>query len=230
MINIDKLYLDTLKHVLTDYHREPTPARYCGEDWPLHAETMVGIRRLDNIRQLINTIVDDEIEGDVLEAGVWRGGASIFIKANLMVRNSGKRLFVCDSFEGLPRPKLIFDYGDTHHKIKYLKVSQELVENNFMRFGLLDERVIFVKGWFEDTMPHMRSNKFSLIRLDGDMYQSTLDVLNNIYDSVTPGGFIIIDDYALKNCRLAVSHFRQSRNISDTIHPIDNIGVYWRKS
>ncbi|MED1640934.1 TylF/MycF/NovP-related O-methyltransferase, partial [Bacillus thuringiensis] len=70
----------------------------------------------------------------------------------------------------------------------------------------------------------------AIARLDGDMYESTMDSLTNLYDKVSPGGFIIIDDYSLYTCKMAVTDFRRDRNITDPLQPIDQCSVFWRKS
>jgi O-methyltransferase len=251
MNRIEKLYLQTLKYNLIDLYRcngyqhkkifsfgpyqftRVTKLnmlkRVLGEDWPDQAESMIGLKRMDNIQHCIDTVISEEIPGDLLEAGVWRGGASIFMAANLLVRNSDKRLFVCDSFSGLPRPSSIYDIGDVHYKHNILSVSKDEVIENFVKYGLLSYKINFIEGWFKDTMPKMRDHTFSLLRLDGDMYESTRDVLENIYDRLAPGGFIIIDDFGLAPCRSAVKMFRMARNIDEPMITIDNTGVYWRK-
>lgn len=250
-MELNELYLQTLKNTLIDLHRcngywyKPLvkfrtfqlvkvrkinqQKRINGEDWPMNAESMIGLKRMNNIEYLIQKIIDNKIPGDLLEAGVWKGGASIFMKANLLVHGSNKELYVCDSFEGLPKPSLEEDAGDIHHTLKFLAVSRDEVVENFARYGLLDNKIHFVKGWFKDTMPQLKENRFSLIRADGDMYESTMPVLN-LYDSLSPGGYIIIDDYALSNCKQAVHDFREQNNITDRIIHIDNMSVYWQKT
>ncbi|TMI72178.1 MAG: macrocin O-methyltransferase [Bacteroidetes bacterium] len=222
--------INRLNYDLVQVRKFDLRKRINGEDWPENAESMIGLKRMNNIQYCIEQIVKDNIEGDLIETGVWRGGASIFMKANLLVQGSQKRIFVCDSFEGLPRPTHKEDKGDihyTHHQ--YLAVAQEQVAKNFQKYGLLDDNIIFKKGWFKDTMPSLRAEKFSLIRLDGDMYESTMDVLQNIYDNLSVGGYVIVDDWALPGCQKAVTDFRAERNLTEKLVTIDNIAVYWRK-
>ena len=85
------------------------------------------------------------------------------------------------------------------------------VRRNFERYGLLDDQVVFLKGWFKDTLPKADIGALSILRLDGDMYQSTMDALNALYPRVSPGGYCIIDDYALPNCQKAVDEFRETQ-------------------
>ncbi len=207
--------------------------RETGQIWPMQADTMIGMRRLENIRQCVETVLADNVPGDLIETGVWRGGASIFMKAVLEAHGAtGRRLFVADSFQGLPPPELERfpqDRGDKLHKFDFLAVSQEQVEENFRKYGLLDESVVFLKGWFKDTLPAAPIERLALIRLDGDMYSSTMDALGALYPKLSPGGFCIIDDYNLKTCREATVDYRRSNGITSPIQAIDGQGVFWRK-
>ena len=101
---------------------------------------------------------------------------------------------------------------------------------NFESYGLLNDNVIFIKGFFEDSLPKANIGKLAILRLDGDMYSSTIQVLEQLYDNVQIGGYIIIDDYALQGCKIAVNDFRQSRKITDEIIEIDYTGIFWKKT
>ena len=201
-----------------------------GLDWPPTAETMIGHLRLDNLQELAATIMRDGIPGDFIETGVWRGGACIFMRA-LVESDPDRRVWVCDSFEGLPPPDPIrypVDEGDRHHTFRALAVSLDEVQENFRRYDLLDERVVFLKGWFRDTLPGP-VGQLALLRLDGDMYGSTIEVLLALYDHVSPGGFIVVDDYSLTGARTATDDFRRDRAIRAPLERIDHTGVFWRK-
>lgn len=210
--------------------------REYGNDWPLGAHTMVGTRRLDNVQFCVEDILKNNIEGDLIEAGVWRGGASIFMKAILKAYGDNERIvWVADSFKGLPPPnteKYPQDKGDIFYKVDFLSVSLEEVKDNFKSYNLLDNRVKFLVGWFKDTLPKAPMKKLSLVRCDGDMYESTVDILTNLYDKLSVGGYIIIDDYYFINsCKEAVDDFRKINNIKDKIYDITDIrgGIYWKK-
>ena len=205
-----------------------------GRDWPAEAETMVGLRRLDNVQACVEQALDDGVPGDLLEAGVWRGGASILMRAVLAARGvTDRRVWVADSFEGLPPPdpdRYPADAGDRHWTRTELAASLEQVRRNFARYGMLDEQVRFLKGWFEDTLPDAPVEQLAVLRADGDMYGSTMDILRSLEPRVAPGGFVIIDDYgAIEQCRLAVEDYRRERGITDPILEVDWTGVYWRK-
>ena len=215
--------------------RDIDPARRNeGKDWPSVAFTMVGIKRLDNIQSCVERVIEEEVPGDLVEAGVWRGGASMFMRAILKAYGISDRVvWAADSFKGLPRAErgVVADRGDVHHAKAYLRVSLEEVRSNFARLDLLDDQVRFLMGWFEDTLPNAGIDRIAVLRADGDMYKSTMDILGSLYDKVSPGGFVIIDDYgALRQCRRAVHDFREANGITEEIVPIDWTGVYWRRA
>ncbi len=189
--------------------------------FPVLAHTMVSDARLLNIKNACETVDREGIPGDAVEAGVWRGGASIFMRACL---DKKRKVYLCDSFEGLP-----FDPDEPEYvQIDFLKVSVDEVKNNFEKYDQL-ENVEFVKGWFSDTLHRLPAREFSIIRLDGDMYSSTMDALNALYAKLSAGGFCIIDDYSLPPCAKAVDEFRQKHQVTAPIIPIDKDAVYWRK-
>jgi O-methyltransferase len=103
------------------------------------------------------------------------------------------------------------------------------VESHFERYGLLDNKVVFLKGWFRDTLPSAPIEKLAVLRLDGDMYGSTIDALTNLYPKLSKGGFCIVDDYALDGCRRAVDEYRTEHGIDAEMRAIDWTGRYWRK-
>ena len=206
--------------------------RELGQDWPVAGETMIGLRRLEQLQEAMETVLKEGIPGDLLEAGVWRGGAAILMQAVLAVNDACDRhIWVCDSFQGLPPPdpKNPADTGDRHHTLAFLAVSQEQVRSNFDKYGLLGPNVRFIEGFFENTLPGLSVERLALLRLDGDMYGSTICILESLYDKVSPGGFVIVDDFNLSNCVRAVSDFREQRQITEQVIDIDGSGVYWRK-
>jgi O-methyltransferase len=209
-------------------------AREHGLDWPAEAETMIGLRRLENIRFCVEDVLRRSVPGDLIETGVWRGGACIFMRAVLKAHGVVDRtVWLADSFQGLPKPdpRYVKDIGDVHHTATQLRVSRSQVEDNFRRYGLLDEQVRFLAGWFADTLPGAPIERLAVLRLDGDMYGSTIEALDNLYDKLSLGGYVIVDDYVLKGCRAAIDDFRRDRGISDELTVIDRSGaVYWQKS
>jgi hypothetical protein len=205
-----------------------------GMDWPAHAHTMVGLERLKNLRRLVGRALDDQTPGDLLEAGVWRGGASIYMRALLAVRGvTDRRVWVVDSFAGLPPPDEAAypaDRGDRLHEIGYLAVPLEEVQRNFHKYGMLDSQVEFVPGWFKDTLPSIDVAQLAILRIDGDMYESTMQCLQSLYRRVAVGGFVVIDDFALPTCRQAVEDYRDTHGILDPLTDIDGMAVFWQRS
>jgi len=206
-----------------------------GRDWPADAETMIGLRRLDNLEATIVDAVRRSVPGDLVETGVWRGGAAIFMRGVLRaLGDTARRVWACDSFAGLPPPdagRYPKDAGDPHHTFSHLVVSLDQVRANFARYGLLDDQVRFLPGWFRDTLPHAPIEDIAVLRLDGDMYESTMQALESLYPRLSPGGYLIVDDYgAVPACREAVEDYRREHGIDDQVHTIDWTGVYWRRT
>jgi O-methyltransferase len=204
-----------------------------GSDWPDDAVTMIGLKRMNNLHQMLDHVRINNIEGNLMETGVWKGGATIFMKLYCDIYKIDKKVFVCDSFAGLPKPSGKFkqDDGDTHYMIPQLSISLEQVQNNFNIFKCLDEKVIFIKGFFGETLPNNELvDKLAILRMDGDMYESTYDVFYSCYDKLVDNGVCIIDDFCLPGARECTHDFRESRNIHDTLVTIDNCGVYWIKN
>lgn len=208
--------------------------RKAGNDWPPHAETMVGRARLDNVLDCAATALADRVPGDFVETGVWRGGTSIFLRAILEVLggpdDGDRRVWACDSFRGLPEATLDIDVPMKFHTYDALAVGVDAVRAAFERYGLLDDRVEFVEGWFCDTLPGLPVDAIAVLRLDGDMYESTMDALTALEPKVSPGGFVIIDDYGgIEACRTAVGDYRESAGIDAPIETVDWTGAWWRK-
>ncbi len=203
-----------------------------GHNWPSYADTMIGLWRLDSLQECIESVLADKVPGDLIETGVWRGGACIFMRGVLRAHGiDDRRVYVADSFQGLPAPdseKYPHDAGDIHHFHRFLAVSEEQVRRNFERYGLLDDQVVFLKGWFKDTLPKAVITTLSILRLDGDMYESTMDALTALYPKLSRGGYCIIDDYILPNCRKAVDDYRGRQGIKAPIIDIDKTACYWR--
>ncbi len=212
-----------------------TAQRVEGTEWPGRAMSMMGIPRMDNLQKCVETVLKDRVPGDLIETGVWRGGGTVMMRAILKAYgDTERRVWVADSFQGLPRPNADLyptDRGDDLYSFEALAVSQAQVEEHFRRFGLLDDQVRFLKGWFKDTLPTAPISRLAVMRLDGDMYESTMDALKALYPKLSSGGFCIIDDYGgIQACKQAVTDYRASHSIAEPIQQIDWTGVYWRKA
>jgi O-methyltransferase len=209
--------------------------RESGLDHPPFAHTMIGLKRLGNLQFCIEDALANQVPGDFIETGVWRGGASIFMRAVLKAHGvTDRTVWLADSFEGLPPPdagKYPLDAGIDLHTWEFLAVSLEQVKANFDLYGLLDGQVRFLKGWFRDSLPEAPIDRLAVVRLDGDLYESTMDGLVNLYPKLSVGGYLIVDDYGLISaCRQAVHDFRHKHQIKDRVIEIDGVGVYWQRS
>jgi O-methyltransferase len=228
------IYEDMPLAVLGQEHYDPQLREY-GWDWPSKAHTMIGLKRLANVRLLAEDVLGNRIAGDFMETGVWRGGACIMMRAVMAAyAQSDRRVWLADSFEGLPPPSPEMypaDADEKFHEFKELSVSMEQVQDNFRKYGLLDDQVRFLKGWFKDTLPKAPVESLALLRLDGDLYESTIIPLDALYDKVACGGYVIVDDYhVVKGCQQAVHDFWTKRNINPDIVEIDGVGIYWKKT
>jgi hypothetical protein len=197
--------------------------------------TMIGLFRLRNIERCAEQVLAEGIPGDFLEAGVCKGGATIFMRALQIAHGAAERkTFVVDSFTGLPPSDQARDktYGLELDETRFpsLACGESAVRDHFSRYGLLDRNVEFVSGWLAESLPAAPIGPLALLRIDVDLYSSTLDCLDLLYDKVVDGGFVIVDDYlALKPCRDAVDEFRERRGLPEPIRWIDRSGIYWRK-
>lgn len=210
-------------------------ARAEGRDWPVGAETMIGLRRLDNLEHCVRGVVAGDVPGDLIETGVWRGGASIFMRAVLKALGDTTRtVWAADSFRGLPRPNAAAypaDEGESSWRRYELAVGLETVKANFAKYGLLDDQVRFLAGWFSDTLPTAPIERLAVLRLDGDLYESTIVALRALYPKLSRGGYVIVDDWgAVPACKQAVADYRAEAGIDEPIHEIDWTGVYWQRS
>jgi len=213
--------------------------RQWGEDWTYLGLTMTGCDRVQNVQDLISDIIKKNVSGGYMETGVWRGGSSIFARAVMRAYGEGNRkLFVCDSFAGLPPGERQLDSRDKGwDKTSYLEVGVDTVVDNFRRLSLLDHNVIFAQGFFNVSMPRLRYHvdQLAILRMDGDMYESTVDVLYHMYDKLELNGYVIVDDWIQNHgedfpSKTAVEDFWAVHGLKPNIFEIDGCSVYWKKT
>jgi O-methyltransferase len=226
--------LNTLNPMLLGASPLGRRKRDLGRDWPAEAETMIGMQRLTSLQRCVETVLADDIPGDLVECGVWRGGACILMRAVLAAYGDETRcVWLADSFAGVPPPDVANYKADKWVRLdrfaSVLAVPETDVRANFERYGLLDDRVRFLPGWFKDTLRDAPIDRIAVLRLDGDLYESTIQALDALYPRLSPGGFCIIDDYNVKACRQAVTDYRAKHGVSAEIVDIDGMGVLWRK-
>ena len=207
--------------------------RVMGGDWPFSGLTMVGLERLDDLQRCVESVIADGVEGDVIEAGTWRGGAAILARATLDSLGADDRMVVlADSFQGLPAPdggNFPEDVDLDLSRVEFLSASVEEVQSHFARFGL-EQGIEFVPGFFSETLPGLRGRRWSVVRLDGDTYEATWIGLDSLYPGLSRGGYLIVDDYGLiPECRAAVEDFRREHGVTEPIEKADWNGVHWRR-
>ena len=228
-------YIDLMKRTLLDLiYSEPDARVIEGRILPERALTMIGLERLNNLQYCIEDVLERGIPGDFIETGAWRGGSCIFMRSILKAHGVTDRIvWVADSFQGLPKPdskNYPLDKNLDLSGWSQLAVSRSEVTQNFERFGLLDDQVQFLEGWFRDTLAVAPIKQLAVLRLDGDLYQSTMEALEALYPRLMPGGYVIIDDYgAVEQCRQAVHDYRDQHCIVEEIKTIDWTGVYWQR-
>jgi hypothetical protein len=207
----------------------PTPA------W-LDGDTMLSRARLDHLELCVESVLAEGIPGDLIETGVWRGGAAILMRAVLAAHDDTTRtVWAADSFNGYPSDETRVAIDTTEDFTagagdRVFRVGLEQVQRNFARYGLLDDQVRFLAGWFAETLDAAPIEQLAVLRLDGALYQSTREALAALYPNLAVGGYLVVDDYGVFDaCRTAVDQFREENGINEPIQAIDDQGVFWRK-
>lgn len=232
-------YIELMKKIILNSIYEDGPWITDGSTFPKgKALTMIGTRRLNNLQMLIKTVIKDNITGDIIEAGCWRGGAMMFARTILNAYNQMNRsVFMCDSFSGIPQMEdSKYAQDKAAHTLGILNYNP--VENVYAMLKKLnlENGTIVVKGYFNETLHKIHAKSFSIIRLDGDTYISTIQSISALYPKLSVGGYIIIDDYlGWISCKQAITDYRKQHNIDEEIIEVFHekgewkIGVYWKK-
>ena len=214
----------------------------------IYIYSMLSLEGLENIEMCTDIILKNNIIGDFVECGVWRGGTGIIIKKLLQkYNNNEKKIYLLDSYEGMEnleksntiteKDKLdqicsyILNDVEQYFGKKLIETNYDEVKNNLIYFDCFDKNVILLKGWFNDQFPFDNINTISLLRLDCDYYYPTKICLEKLYKKVSKGGFIILDEYYLEFMgeKNAVDEFRSKYNITNKIIPVNNNIAYWIK-
>lgn len=195
------------------------------------AHTLIGRKRMDQLQVAIETLEREDIQGDLIETGVLRGGACILMRAVLKaLQNKQRKVWVADSFQGFPESELMAHGIKNPEQFNRQAANLAEVKALFARYQLLDEQVQFLPGFFEDSLPHAPIKTLALLRLDSDFYTSTACTLQHLYPKLVTGGFVIIDDYYIfEGCRRAVREYRSTHHIQTPLERIDAAAVFWRK-
>jgi hypothetical protein len=236
-------YIDLIKRSITNYG-------YLGEDksfdefrasdhYDLEASrwkidplsrplTLLTRKQLDLVEQAIISVEQRKVPGDFIEAGVWRGGVIVLMRALIDAHAiAGRRVVAADSFAGIPlntraRNDPVDGWSDRW------AASLSEVQKNIERFGLLDDRVDFTVGYFEDSLKSLAGRSFAVMRLDSDSYDSVETSLERLYPQLSYGGIAIIDDWHLAGCKQAVMDYRARSGVRDDIQVHDG-NAYWVK-
>lgn len=208
--------------------------------WALLPFTMGGRRALENAFDIVEMVENQSIPGDIVECGVARGGTAAMLSvASLRLGTISRRKWLFDSYEGLPEPT-IEDYvnGKAGNFIQPLPKGsclgtlEQVSQLMYGKYCFSRDDVVLVEGWFQDTVPQYKNiiDKISILRLDGDWYESTKIPLDNFFDKIVNGGFVIVDDYATCfGSRKATDEFRAERGIETPLIPDGRGGVWFQK-
>jgi len=198
-----------------------------------NSHTMTSRVRLDYLQKCMEQVIFDEVKGDFIEVGAWKGGVGIFMRGFLAVNGViDRHVWVADSFDGPPIPMSSEDHAYDFSKSKFpcMAISLDAVKALFSRYDLLDEQVGFIEGRFKDSLPDAKIGQLALLRLDGSLYESTRDGLQALYGKLGVGGFVIVDDYFLASpCKEAVDEFIKAEKVNCHLMNIDDCAVCWRK-
>ena len=236
-------YIDLIKRSITNYHYLGGDASFeqfrCVTHYDLEQArwkidplarpiTLLSKGQLDLVEQSVLEVERRGVPGDFIEAGIWRGGVVILLRALIQAYGiAGRKVFGADSFEGIPKNVRALNDPVDLWSDRWVAPLEE-VRRNIERFGLLDDLIAFIPGYFSDTLKSLARERFALIRLDSDSYDSVETSLDYLYPLVSRGGIVIIDDWHLPGCRMAVLNYREQYRIADEVVEHE-ANAYWIK-
>ncbi|XWV25715.1 macrocin o-methyltransferase [Tupanvirus soda lake] len=193
--------------------------------------SMCDTNKINQMKFLLDNVIKKNINGSIVETGVWKGGMGMWIKCILKYHNDCRDVWLFDTFKYFPNSQYQTDiniHGITNILFEKMP-SADNVKYNFQKFGLLDDKIHIVPGNFNDTLSLVNPGKIAILRLDSDYYDSTLYVLEMYYWRVVKGGYVVIDDYNNNHvgCKKAVNDFRSKYNIINSIYDAHNESIYW---
>lgn len=236
-------YLETIKRAVTNYHYLGGESSFeqfrCVNhydlergEWMVDPDsrplTLLRKGQLDLIERAVAHIAQRNVAGDLMEAGIWRGGAIVLMRALLNAYGlAGRKVIAADSFTGIPLNTRATNDPVDQWSDRWV-ASLDEVRRNIARFGLLDDRIEFVPGLFADSLKGFTGRRLALLRLDSDSYDSVETSIEHLYPMLSPGGVIIIDDWHLPGCRMAVEDYRARYAINDPVQEFD-ANAFWTK-
>lgn len=204
--------------------------------------SLTTVERMYVLYQATNYVVANNIQGAIVECGVWKGGSVMISAATLKKLNAEKEIYLYDTFEGMSEPTekdVTFRNESAYQNWDKIKSSRSIifcystleeVKKNVLSTGYPEDKFHFVKGKVEDTIPSIVPDKISILRLDTDWYESTYHELKHLFSRVAVNGVIIIDDYGYwKGAREAVDQFFKEMNIKPLLIRIDHTGRIMQK-
>jgi O-methyltransferase len=191
--------------------------------------TMVGLKRLQSLDRLVRQIDELGIAGDVVECGTCNGGTAAVLARVACHSGQRRHTWLFDSFAGLP-PAGPKDGPRAGEYTGHCRGAMDRVREVLGRVGVPQEAVTLVPGWFEDTLPKASVGQIALLHVDADWHASVRLCLDHLYDRVSPGGFIVFDDYGYwEGCRAAWDEFRRERGLAIEVTDVDGIGAFFQK-
>jgi cephalosporin hydroxylase len=198
----------------------------------------MGRVRLDHLQRCLDAVRTDKVKGDLVECGTGRGGGGVFLRGYAAVwEMTDRRVWIADTFRA--SPSLPDDLHETSQEaveilgggpgLPDLRADLNTVRDAFQRFDLLDDRLRFLQGDYRDTLPTSPIRSIALLRLGDDLEDACGTILDALYDRVTPGGFVVVEDFLSPAARKSIEDFRERRGIDDPIEQVDWSGVVWRK-
>ena len=189
--------------------------------------SMVTVDRLHSLYNISLGLARGNVRGVIVECGTWNGGAAA-VMARASIRGGLTRnVWLFDSFEGLPAPTAD-DPPAVHHAYHpgWCTGSPELATEALTGEGVPPDSIHIVKGWFEQTLPTASAGPIALLHVDSDWYESVRICLETFYDSVVPGGVIVLDDYhRWGGCRKAIDEFLGARGLTGLLKPSGKTAV-----
>lgn len=199
--------------------------------------TMTTLERMYALYKAVEHIDRHDIRGDIVECGVWKGGSAMVCALSLQRRAADRRIWLYDTFEGMTQPTgkdVQYDglhaeqrmrASDIHEPGQWCNAPLEEVRRNMRSTGYPEDRLVFVRGPVERTLPDRIPDRIALLRLDTDWYESTRHELVHLFPRLVPGGVIVIDDYGhWKGCREAVDEYFEEHRIPVLLQRIDYTG------
>jgi O-methyltransferase len=181
--------------------------------------------------RLVREIERKQIEGDIVECGVYKGGSAAVMAYAAKSSSIVRGIWLFDSFEGLPPPTK--KDGERAFGQYYKGLCTGTVREVREIFGTLkikDKRVHIVPGWFKDTFPIVKVKKIALLHIDADWYESVGLCLDKFYANVARGGFVVLDDYGCwEGCRRATDEFIRKNKLKIKLIRVTSVSYYFQK-